>query len=100
VLATGGLLLTATRRELVSNQLVLVVPQSSNRVKDLPDLVRPEVRIVALGELATVPRGMHARQTLEQVGLLATAEKKAVYAEQVRCVHLCGNRQRRRRNCL
>jgi molybdate transport system substrate-binding protein len=86
VLATGGLLLARTRRDLVSNQLVLVVPRSSNLVKDFPDLARPEVRIVALGQAATVPAGMYARQTLEHLGLWATVEKKAVYAKDVRAV--------------
>jgi molybdate transport system substrate-binding protein len=85
-LESGGLLVAGTRRDLVGNQLVLVVPASSNLVKDFSDLARPEVKIVALGETATVPAGMYAHQTLEHLGLLAAVEKKAVYAKDVRAV--------------
>ena len=48
------------------------------------DLSRPEVKVVALGEPATVPAGMYARQTLEHLGLLAAVEKKTVLAKDVR----------------
>lgn len=85
-LESGGLLIAGTRRNLVENQLVLVVPASSNIVKNFSDLARPEVKIVALGEPSTVPAGMYARQTLEHLGLLAAIEKKSVYAKDVRAV--------------
>jgi molybdate transport system substrate-binding protein len=83
---SGGLLVAGTRHDLVGNQLVLVVPASSNIVKDFSDLARPEVKIVALGEPGTVPAGMYAHQMLEHLGLLAAVEKKAVYAKDVRAV--------------
>ena len=85
-LESGGLLVAGTRRDLAGNQLVLVVPASSNIAKDFSDLARPEVKIVALGEPGTVPAGMYARQTLEQLGMLAAVEKKVVYAKDVRAV--------------
>jgi molybdate transport system substrate-binding protein len=85
-LESGDLLVAGTRHDLVGNQLVLVAPTSSTIVNDFPDLTRPEVKIVALGEPATVPAGMYAHQTLEHLGLLAAVEKKAVYAKDVRAV--------------
>jgi molybdate transport system substrate-binding protein len=85
-LESSGLLLAGTRRALVANKLVLIEPAASSRLKDFQDLARPEVKIVALGEPGTVPAGMYARQTLEHLGLLATVEKKAVYAKDVRAV--------------
>jgi len=85
-LESAGLLMAGTRQDLVGNQLVLVVPTSSNILKDFSDLARPEVKIVALGEPGTVPAGMYARQALKHLGLLAAVEKKAVYAKDVRAV--------------
>jgi molybdate transport system substrate-binding protein len=85
-LESGGLLMTGTRRNLVGNQLVLVVPASSNMVNNFSDLTKPAVKIVALGEPTTVPAGMYARQMLDHLGLLATVEKKFVYAKDVRAV--------------
>lgn len=81
-----GLMVAGTRRDLLSNELVLIVPARSSIVRNFQDLARPEVKIVALGEPQTVPAGMYARQTLDRLGLLAAAEKKAVYAKDVRQV--------------
>jgi len=85
-LESAGLLMAGTRRDLAGNHLVLIVPASLNIVMNFPDLARPEVKIVALGEPRTVPAGMYARQTLEHLGLLAAVEKKVVYAKDVRAV--------------
>jgi molybdate transport system substrate-binding protein len=85
-LQSGGLLRAGTRRTLVANKLVLIEPATTNKLKDFRDLARPGVKIVALGEPGTVPAGMYAHQTLEHLGLLATVEKKAVYAKDVRAV--------------
>jgi molybdate transport system substrate-binding protein len=85
-LEAEGLIDTATRRNLVGNVLVLIVPAASQIVHGVKDLTRPEVRVIALGEPTTVPAGMYARQTLNHLGMLAAAEKKAVYAKDVRQV--------------
>jgi len=85
-LQAEGLIATETRRDLIGNVLVLIVPTSSTIVKNLQDLTRPDVKVMALGEPVTVPAGMYARQTLDHLGLLASVEKKAVYAKDVRQV--------------
>jgi molybdate transport system substrate-binding protein len=85
-LESEGLLVPGSRRDLVANTLVLIAPASSISVQGFPDLARPEVKIVALGEPATVPAGMYARQALAHLGLLAAIEKKFVYAKDVRAV--------------
>jgi len=85
-LESKGLIEAGTRRDLVANKLVLIEPASSDALKDFQDLTQPEVKIVALGEPGTVPAGMYARQTLEHLGLLASVEKKTVYAKDVRAV--------------
>jgi molybdate transport system substrate-binding protein len=85
-LEAEGLIVTETRRNLIGNALVLIVPTSSRIVQNFQDLTRLEVNVVALGEPNTVPAGMYARQTLDHLGLLAAVEKKAVYAKDVRQV--------------
>jgi molybdate transport system substrate-binding protein len=85
-LESEGLLAAGTRRDLVANTLVLIAPAGSGVLKDFPDLARPDVKIIALGEPRTVPAGMYARQTLERLGLLGKIEKKVVYAKDVRAV--------------
>lgn len=85
-LQAKGLISADTRRNIVRNQLVLITPAAATTVQNFQDLARPEVKIVALGEPATVPAGMYARQTLEHLGLLAAVEKKAVLAKDVRAV--------------
>jgi len=85
-LESEGLILAGTRRDVASNELVLIVPSGTGVVQSFQDLARPQVKIIALGETNTVPAGMYARQTLEHLALAAVAEKKAVYAKDVRQV--------------
>lgn len=85
-LASEGLILAGTRRDLVANNLVLIVPASRSVVKGFQDLTRAEVKVIAVGEPATVPAGMYARQTFYHLGLLSALEKKFVYAKDVRQV--------------
>ncbi len=82
-LDSEGLLLGGTLRDLAGNELVLIVPASAKSIGGFADLERPEIRVVALGEPATVPAGMYARQTLEHLGLLGAVAGKAVYAKDV-----------------
>jgi len=85
-LQAKGLVDAGTRRNIVSNQLVLIVPASNTTLQGFSDLARPDVKTVALGEPATVPAGTYARQTLEHLDLLAAVEKKTVLAKDVRAV--------------
>jgi molybdate transport system substrate-binding protein len=85
-LQTKGLVETSSRRVIVRNQLVLMAPVSDATIHSFQDLTNPSVKVVALGEPATVPAGMYARQTLERLGLLAAVEKKTVLARDVRAV--------------
>jgi molybdate transport system substrate-binding protein len=86
-LAAQGLIVADTRRDLVGNALVLIAPaQATPVVHSFQDLSGSAVKTIALGETATVPAGMYARQTLEHLGLFAAVEKKVVYAKDVRAV--------------
>jgi len=81
-----NLLVNSTRKDVVRNELVVVVPATSTAVHSLEDLNKPEVRKVAVGQFATVPAGMYAQQTLEHEKLLDKLKEKIVYAKDVRQV--------------
>ncbi len=69
-LEEAGLLVDGTRRSLVGNQLVVVVPSGSNL--DLPELsalANPVVTRIVLADSRSVPAGIYARQVLEGRGL-------------------------------
>jgi molybdate transport system substrate-binding protein len=85
-LQTAGLILNDTRHDIVANDLVLIAPSNTDNIHTFQDLAKPMVKTVAIGELATVPAGMYAQQTLEHLGLWDAVQKKAVYAKDVRQV--------------
>jgi len=85
-IAAKGLVVSETRRDVVGNTLALIAPSSSDSIHKFQDLANADVKVIALGDPATVPAGMYAHQTLEHLGLLAAVEKKAVYGKDVRQV--------------
>lgn len=85
-LQAKGMVDAGTRHNIVRNQLVLIAPAANTTIHSFQDLSNGDTKIVALGEPATVPAGMYARQTLEHLGLLASVQKKIVLAKDVRAV--------------
>jgi len=81
-----GLLLAGTRRNIAGNRLVLVVPAGSFAVKQVADLSKPEVHVIALGEPRSVPAGQYAAEALKNLGLFDALKSKFVYAQDVRAV--------------
>jgi molybdate transport system substrate-binding protein len=81
------LILPATRKNFVTNRLVLIVPLDSKLVLGgLQDLTKPEVKRVAVGNPATVPAGRYAKQALVKAGLWDKLSPKFILAESVRQV--------------
>lgn len=81
-----GLLLPGTRRNLLRNTLVLIVPAGPSQVSDFKDLLKPSVRTVAIGEPGTVPAGKYAQEVLTHFGLYQSLTPKLVLAKDVRQV--------------
>ena len=86
-LARAGLIEPGTRRSLLSNALVVVVPADSRLAPaSAGDLASPAVRRLAVAEPATVPAGIYAKEYLERLGLWRALAPKIVPAENVRAV--------------
>jgi molybdate transport system substrate-binding protein len=80
-----GLLLDGTRRTILSNTLVIVVPgDAAANIRSARDLAGPEIKKIALGEPASVPAGIYAKTYLEKLGLWQQLVDKVVPVENVR----------------
>jgi molybdate transport system substrate-binding protein len=82
-----GLIVPASRKDFVSNNLVLIVPLDSQlALGGLKDLAKPEVKRVAVGNPATVPAGGYTKEALVKAGLWDQLSSKFIMAESVRQV--------------
>src|SRR5947209_6251348 len=80
-----GLLAKGTRRSLLSNALVVVVPaDSSLRIAAPADLAKPQVRALALAEPQSVPAGLYAKEWLKSQKLWSRVIDKVIPTENVR----------------
>lgn len=76
-----------SRRNLVENQLVMVVPKDSAlSLQRFEDIANSGVKKYGLGEPETVPAGQYARQVLQKLNLWDLTKHKAVLAKDVRTV--------------
>jgi molybdate transport system substrate-binding protein len=80
-----GLIVPGTRRNLLLNTLVLIAPLDS-RLRDFQGLADGSIRLIALGDPASVPAGQYGRQTLAELHLLDKLNTKFVLARDVRQV--------------
>ena len=86
-LENAGLLAAGSRRTILTNLLVLVVSAEDGApVAALPDLVKPEVKRIAIGEPATVPVGTYTKEHLQKLGLWSQVIDKCVPLDNVRAV--------------
>jgi molybdate transport system substrate-binding protein len=79
------LLLAGTRRSVLSNTLVVVVPVDSNlKISGPADLAAPSIRALALAEPQSVPAGIYAKEYLKRKGLWSKVIDRVVPTENVR----------------
>src|ERR1022692_2976300 len=82
-LEEAGLLLSGSRRPLLSNTLVIVVSSDGGpKITSPRDLL--SVRTLALAEPKIVPAGVYAKQYLEKLGLWDALASRVVPTENVR----------------
>jgi molybdate transport system substrate-binding protein len=80
-----GRLEPGTRKNLLSNQLVMIVPADSKlTLKSPQDLLKSDVKKIALAEPSSVPVGVYSKKYLTDVGLWNKVESKVVPVQDVR----------------
>jgi molybdate transport system substrate-binding protein len=86
-LEEGGLILTETRKDLLSNKLVLIVPTDSTlNLTSFTDLTDDKVEKVAMGDPKFVPAGTYGQQALDELGITARIQSKLILCSDVRQV--------------
>jgi molybdate transport system substrate-binding protein len=84
-LAKRGLVVAATRKSVLSNTLVVVVPLDSPlRIATPADIVSPKIHVLALAEPKTVPAGIYAKEYLTRLKLWDQVASRVVPTENVR----------------
>jgi molybdate transport system substrate-binding protein len=80
-----NLLEPGTRQNLLSNQLVIVVPADSRlAIASDEDLLRAKVKRIAIAEPTSVPAGIYARKYLQEEGLWQRLMDKVIPVLDVR----------------
>ena len=85
-LASRSLILADTRKDLLKNSIVLIAPEGRAGITGFQDLVRPEIKVIAIGDPQTVPAGKYAQEVLTHFGLYDKLKPKFVLAKDVRQV--------------
>lgn len=86
-LEQAGLILTDTRRNLLTNQLVLIVPSdSTSGLTGFRQLTQSNIRRIAVGEPRSVPVGQYSEELFTNLGILDQVRTKLVYGNSVRNV--------------
>jgi molybdate transport system substrate-binding protein len=86
-LAKDGLLEPDTRRDLLGNTLVIVVPaDSALTLASAAGLADPKVKKIALGQVKIVPAGTYAEEYLKEIGIWDQVQPRVIPQENVRAV--------------
>jgi molybdate transport system substrate-binding protein len=87
VAATAGAIRADSRIDLVGNRLAVITRPASRGggvIGHLADLLKPEVKRIALGDPAAVPAGVYARDFLKAMEMWSPLEPKVVPVANVR----------------
>jgi molybdate transport system substrate-binding protein len=86
-LQNQNLILNETRRNLLTNDLVLVVPSNSTLgITSFRQLTNSNVRRISVGEPRSVPAGRYTEELFDNLGILEQLRSKFVYGNSVRNV--------------
>jgi molybdate transport system substrate-binding protein len=82
-----GFLASATTKDLLTNQLVLITPKKTLvSLTGFLQLVQPEVKRISIGEPRSVPAGQYATEVLQNLGILDQVKSKLVLGSNVKSV--------------
>jgi len=83
-LQNENLLRAGTRKNLLNNKIVLIVPKASTLgLKGFNDLTLASVKLIAIGDPKSVPAGSYAQQAFSELGILAATQSKFVLGANV-----------------
>ncbi len=85
-LQQANLLLNQTRRNLLTNRLVLITPKNGLVLSDFKQLTDARIKKIAIGEPKSVPVGQYAQEMLAKLGLWPQLQPKLVLGNNVRQV--------------
>lgn len=81
------LILTDTRRNLLTNRLVLIVPSNSRlNINNFRQLTDNNIKRIAVGEFRSVPVGQYSEELFKNLGILTQVKSKLVLGNNVRNV--------------
>lgn len=85
-LADKGLILADTRTNLLTNQIVLVVPKNYQGITNFQDLANKHITKIAIGEPKSVPVGKYAQEVLNYFKIFNKVKNKIIFAKDARQV--------------
>jgi molybdate transport system substrate-binding protein len=85
-LEKADLLLPETRRNLLTNRLVLIAPKNGLALASFKDLIDSRVKRIAIGEPKSVPVGQYSQELLTKLGIWQQIGPKVVFGNNVRQV--------------
>lgn len=84
-LSQRGFVVKKSRRSILSNTLVIIVPSDSRlKIAKPADLADPGIRNIALAEPSTVPAGIYAKMFLRKIGIWDKVTYKIIPTDNVR----------------
>jgi len=83
-LQKAGLIVNDTRRDMLSNSLVIVVPNDSQLTITSPEDLLTKTQRIAVADPRAVPAGIYTKEYLSEIGLWDKLESKIVPTENVR----------------
>lgn len=79
-----GQLVSDTKQPYAVGRLGIATLKSSNiEIKTIEDLLKPEIKKIAIANIETAPYGMAAKQAMEKAGLWDKLEPKLVYGKNI-----------------
>ena len=85
-LEKAGDLAADTRRDLLINEVVLIVPKDGGQIASFDEITSDKVKKIALGEPKGVPVGQYSEEVFTNMNILDQVKAKAVYGSDVRQV--------------
>jgi molybdate transport system substrate-binding protein len=86
-LEKSNLIAKNTRRNLLTNRLVLIVPSNSTlKITNFKALTNNNIKKISVGEPRSVPVGQYSEEVFKNLGILEQIRSKLVFANSVRNV--------------